>query len=165
MNKLLRSLITLTIVLAVGSSLSACALKTTNKAQVKTKAVPNAQTKMLSNNTVAKEDLRTAEEMAKSTQKVSGVSKATVIVNGHNAVVGLGVHNNQHAKKLEKHIHYALTKKFPSYKIYVTTDNALNQRIVTAHTQMISNHPVKQFAANVGTIIRDIGRTVTKPFR
>jgi YhcN/YlaJ family sporulation lipoprotein len=165
MNKLLRSLTTLTIILALGSSLSACGFNTTNKTPLKTKAVPNAQTRMLSDTSMAKNNVRTADQMARSIEKVSGVSKATVIVNDHNAVVGLGVNNNKHGKKLEKHVYHALTKKFPAYKIYVTTDKALNQRIVTAHTQMIGNHPIKQFATTIGTIIRDIGRTITKPFR
>ncbi len=69
MNKLLRSLITLTIVLAVGSSLSACGFNTINKTQMKTKAVPNAQTRMLSDTTWQRIDVRTADQMAKSIER------------------------------------------------------------------------------------------------
>ncbi|MFC5652686.1 YhcN/YlaJ family sporulation lipoprotein [Paenibacillus solisilvae] len=188
MNKPWKSAAIWIMALAIGSSLTACRLdtaedKTEMKAKnaanrIETKAAPKGS-RLLSDITVrnshmnrddmdtsiVRNHLRIAERMESSTERLRGVSKATVIVDKHKAVVGLDVNNNQHGKTVEKRVTRTLKSEFPGYNIYVTSDKAINKKIQAAHADMVSKHPVRQFATEVGVIIEDIGRTITKPFR
>ncbi|WP_424766321.1 YhcN/YlaJ family sporulation lipoprotein [Paenibacillus sp. sgz302251] len=109
--------------------------------------------------------LKKAEQIAKSAEKVSGIRKATVVLHGKDAIVGLDVKNTTDAARIEKHVQHALKKEYPQHNIHVTTDKALHARIVTTHSHMTSTHPVKNLAEDVRLIIRDIGSAITAPLR
>ncbi|WP_047153014.1 YhcN/YlaJ family sporulation lipoprotein [Aneurinibacillus tyrosinisolvens] len=108
---------------------------------------------------------RVADHMARLATGVKGVSRASAVVNGKDVIIGIDGANAADAKVKEREVYQALRKSQPGYNIHVTSDRNLHQRIRTLNTQMAAGHPVRDLTADIGALIRDIGRTVTAPFR
>lgn len=106
-----------------------------------------------------------AKQLADRARLVSGVKKATVVVNNKDAIVGIDVNNVGKKATIEKQVHAALKNQYPHYNIHVTSDPNLHKRINTMNVNMGSAHPVKTLANDVAIMIRDIGAAVTRPLR
>jgi spore cortex protein len=107
-----------------------------------------------------------ADRMAAIAANVPGVTRATAIVHGNDAVIGIDTTNVTKGRPaIERQVYNAVKAAEPRYNVYVTTDSTLHQRIRTLNDQMRTGHPIRTLAQDVGVIIRDIGRAVTAPFR
>ncbi|MED0679852.1 YhcN/YlaJ family sporulation lipoprotein [Aneurinibacillus thermoaerophilus] len=107
-----------------------------------------------------------ADRMANAATKVVGVTRATAVVSGRDAVIGLDINNVTKSKTtIEREVAKAVKAAEPGYNVHVTTDGALHQRIRALSDQTRAGHPVRTLTHDVGMLIRDIGRSVTAPFR
>ena len=78
-------------------------------------------------------------------------------------------------KEVENNVRQRVQAKEPGYKVHVTSDAKIHTRIHTIYTTMNTNmnnnmrnnpgHPVRALGTDMADVIRDIGRTVTAPFR
>lgn len=109
-----------------------------------------------------------ADRMVHEAAKVPGVSHATAVVNGRDAVIGLDITNTAHGQNraaVEHKVLAAVKQAEPGYNVHVTADHQIHQRIRTLHTRMQAGHPIRTLTNDVGVIIRDIGHAITAPFR
>jgi spore cortex protein len=114
---------------------------------------------------VGSQNSRMAHRLSQLAANVSGVTRATAVVNGHDAVVGIEGAQPHNRKMLERHVQQTLKRAEPAYAIHVTADPHLNQRIGMLSTQMGAGHPIRNVGQDISVLIRDIGRTITTPFR
>nr|WP_243864731.1 YhcN/YlaJ family sporulation lipoprotein [Paenibacillus castaneae] len=106
-----------------------------------------------------------AKQLVNRAELVSGVKKATVVVNNNDAIVGIDVDNTGKKAIIEKQVHSALKTQYPQYNIHVTSDPNLHERIRSIDGTHSMEHPVKTLGSDVTLLIRDIGNAVTRPFR
>ncbi|MFC3799565.1 YhcN/YlaJ family sporulation lipoprotein [Cohnella sp. GCM10012308] len=108
-----------------------------------------------------------SDKIAKHVYKVKGVSKATVIVHNRDAIVGIDVKQGENAKAVENQVRETVARSEPGYTVHVTSDKQYHARIKTLNSQMVplDGHPVRNFSEDVATLLRDIGHTVSAPFR
>jgi len=112
-------------------------------------------------------NLTVSEKIAKHVSAVSGVDKATVILNNRDAVVGIDLKSGANKAAVEQKVMQAVKRVEPNYAVHVTTDKKLHTRIRSLHGQMVplDGHPIRNLSEDVGTLIRDMGRTITAPLR
>ncbi|WP_055746850.1 YhcN/YlaJ family sporulation lipoprotein [Brevibacillus choshinensis] len=114
-------------------------------------------------------DVQVADHIVHVTKKIDGVTKATAVVNKQDAVVGIDVKKGSDMKQTEKKVHDAVKSAEPNLNVHVTSDAKLHGRIQSIYSQNYSSpqtgHPVRDVGADISVLIRDIGRTVTAPFR
>ncbi|WP_044748441.1 YhcN/YlaJ family sporulation lipoprotein [Bacillus alveayuensis] len=116
---------------------------------------------------------RVAERVADVAEDVPGVSQATAIVYGNDIVVGIDATNNKDVRALERKVQRIVKNREPGCNVHVTADDDINTRIQSVYTNMNNyntnrvtpRHPMRDLGTDVTDIIRDIGRTVTAPFR
>ncbi|WP_053911988.1 YhcN/YlaJ family sporulation lipoprotein [Aneurinibacillus migulanus] len=107
-----------------------------------------------------------ADRMVNTAANIQGVTHAIAVVSGRDAVIGLDINKGtKNRAMIEREVANAVKKANPGYNAHVTADRTLHQRIRTLNSQVRSGHPVRALAQDVGTIITDIGRAVTAPFR
>ncbi|MFY0545228.1 YhcN/YlaJ family sporulation lipoprotein [Brevibacillus sp. H7] len=124
-----------------------------------------------------------AERIARAADSVPGVDHATAIVYGNDCVVGANTRMNtlQQRQVIERQIHSAVRSVAPNCNIRVTTDGSMFTRIqkmdmsirngLNGTNNAITSGPttVPENLANVATdfaaLVRDMGRTITAPFR
>jgi len=129
-----------------------------------------------------------AEQLTRIADDVPGVDRATVVVSGQDAVIGIRVRKNlapEQAKVIEQHVHSAARAVAPRLNIRVTSDPAMFTRILGMNAAIyqeaqhrMHNAPsdVRNIPSNVsnevtnsindfGVLLRDLGRTATAPFR
>ncbi|WP_051967799.1 YhcN/YlaJ family sporulation lipoprotein [Brevibacillus thermoruber] len=126
-----------------------------------------------------------AERIAKAADSVPGVEAATAAIHGTDAVIGIRTRANvahvQQRKVIERQVHAAARKVAPNLNIRVTSDSAMFTRIRTINNTVrdglrgaastLTTGPntvagnLTNAANDFGMLIRDLGRTVTAPFR
>ncbi|GGD75478.1 YhcN/YlaJ family sporulation lipoprotein [Paenibacillus nasutitermitis] len=112
-------------------------------------------------------NLTASERIAKRVSAINGVDKATVILNNRDAVVGVDLKQGANKAAVEKNIMQAVKRIEPKYAVHITTDKKLHTRIRTLHSQMVplDGHPIRNLSEDIGTLIRDLGNTITAPLR
>ncbi|WCK55755.1 YhcN/YlaJ family sporulation lipoprotein [Aneurinibacillus sp. Ricciae_BoGa-3] len=155
----------LSAALFLGLALSACGPGT-----ARTDNVHSNQMGIRKNHTgaqpfIGQENSRTARRMSQLAANINGVTRATALVNGRDAVVGIEGAQPHNRKMLERHVQQTLKRAEPGYAIHVTADPGLNQRIRTLNTQMGAGQPIRNVGQDISLLIRDISRTITTPFR
>jgi hypothetical protein len=115
-------------------------------------------------------DQRVANRAANEAMNVAGVARATAVANGNNLVVGIDVKSGMNTRDVEQRVLRTVKAKETGYNVHVTADANINTRIRNVYNSMTNptatpGHPVRDLGRDVGSIIRDIGRTVTAPFR
>lgn len=113
-------------------------------------------------------DRQTSDVIARHAANVKGVRKTTVLVHGREAIIGIDVKGGENRVKVENDVRRSIQTFKPGYRVHVTADKNLHARIQSIHSQSLKpldGHPVRNFAQDVGILIRDIGRTATAPFR
>ncbi|MFD2371021.1 YhcN/YlaJ family sporulation lipoprotein [Brevibacillus sp. GCM10020057] len=129
-----------------------------------------------------------AEQLTRVADDVPGVDRATVVVHGQDAVIGIRVRKNlgpEQGKVIEQQVHSAARAVSPRLNIRVTSDPAMFARILGINaaiyqeaqhrthnvskqmSQIPSNvsNEVSNIAYDFGLLLKDLGRTVTAPFR
>jgi hypothetical protein len=115
--------------------------------------------------TAAQRDQQAAQRMSQLAANVNGVTRATAIVYGNNAIIGIEGATASNMKMLERSVHEALRRAEPGYSIHVTADKTLTQRVRTLSDRMNGTSPLRAVGQDIAALIRDIGRSVTAPFR
>ncbi|MED1951639.1 YhcN/YlaJ family sporulation lipoprotein [Brevibacillus centrosporus] len=135
-------------------------------------------------------DQNKAEQLTRVADDVPGVDRATVVCNGKDAVIGIRVRDNmahEQRKVIEQQVHSAARSVSPNMNIRVTTEPAMFTRIrginesiyreaserthptAPNHTMVPGNnlvtHPVRTAAEDFGVLLKDLGQTITAPFR
>jgi len=107
------------------------------------------------------------EKFQNSILKVNGVTATTVFVNKNDVIVGVDLKDNANKAEVEKQVKRAVQKFDAKYKVHVTSDKNMHTRIQDMRSQMtpMDGHPVRDMAKDVGTLIEDIGKTITAPLR
>ncbi|MDF2683226.1 MAG: sporulation protein [Brevibacillus sp.] len=125
-----------------------------------------------------------AEQLTRAADDVPGVDRATVIVKGQDAVIGIRVRQNlapEQGKVIEQQVHSAARAVSPSMNIRVTSEPAMFTRIrgindaiyneAQNRTNNVHNVPsnvannVSNTVNDFGILLKDLGRTVTAPFQ
>lgn len=96
---------------------------------------------------------------------IAGVDKATVLVSNRDILVGVDAKKGEDPGIVEEHVRHRLTLDQPRYRVHVTSDKKMHERIRKLNTQVNGGHPVQNFTNDVGAIITDIGKTMTAPFK
>ncbi len=140
---------------------------TTRQGQSKQYKARSTAHRTVKNEAKPSTDQKVSDEIAKRVSGVKGVSKATVIVQNHDAIVGIDVKAGEDVKKVEQQVRREAERAESGYKVHVTSDRKLHTRIQSIRAQMkpLDGHPIRNFTEDVGTLIRDIGRTATAPLR
>ncbi|MBB6692353.1 YhcN/YlaJ family sporulation lipoprotein [Cohnella xylanilytica] len=113
-------------------------------------------------------DKQTSDVISRHVANVKGVRKTTVLVHGREAIIGIDVKGGENRAKVENDVRHSVQTFKPGYRVHVTADKNLHARIQSIHAQSLKpldGHPVRNFAQDVGILIRDIGRTAAAPFR
>jgi YhcN/YlaJ family sporulation lipoprotein len=126
-----------------------------------------------------------AERIARAADSVPGVDRATAVVSGNDAVVGVDTRLNagdlQRRQVVERQVHAAVRAVAPNLNIRVTSDAAMLVRIrnlsdairggmantmnaVTTGPNTVAGN-LTNAANDFAALLRDLGRTVTAPFR
>jgi len=107
------------------------------------------------------------DKLARHATGVKGVDKATVVVYDDDVLVGIDVKPGENSASVARQVKRSLERAEKGYDVHVTTDKKYHSRIMDMHTNMMpmDGHPIRDFSHDVGVLIRDIGRTVTAPFR
>lgn len=126
-----------------------------------------------------------AERLGRAADDVPGVEGATVAVHNTDAVIGIhtrtNVANTQQRQVIEQQVHAAARSVAPNLNIRVTSDPSMFSRIQTISTSVrggmtnaknaVTSGPntvagnLSNAASDFTVLIRDLGRTVTAPFR
>jgi len=146
--------------LALTIGLTGCAASNT----VKTKSNQN-QSHVI--HQTATQDTRVADQLSSKIARIQGVQRATVIVHQKDAVVGIDAKSGANRAMIENEARRVAEHTLPGHRVHVTSDPNIHARIQNVRSQMkpLDGHPVRNFAEDVATIIRDVGRTATAPFR
>ncbi|WP_435921806.1 YhcN/YlaJ family sporulation lipoprotein [Paenibacillus sp. DYY-L-2] len=96
---------------------------------------------------------------------MDGVDKATVLVSNQDILVGVDAKKGKDPKVVEENVRHHLTLDQPGYRVHVTSDKKLHARIRNLNTKVNGGHPIQHFSNDVKAILRDIGKTVTAPFK
>jgi hypothetical protein len=97
-------------------------------------------------------------------QKINGVKKANVSVNGVNVLIGIEPDPTTKRKKrdIELDVYYAIKQTETNHNIYVTTDSQLNQRIQSPSSANGAGI-MSTRTTDVNGIIQDIGKKFVIP--
>ncbi|GEN33199.1 MULTISPECIES: YhcN/YlaJ family sporulation lipoprotein [Aneurinibacillus] len=115
----------------------------------------------------AQQNQQVAERIARIASNVNGVTRATVVVHGNDAVIGIEGSTASNMKMLERSVYEAVKRAEPGYAVHVTADKTLTQRIRTLSDRMggMGANALRTTGRDIAVLIRDIGRSVTAPFR
>ncbi|CEH29682.1 hypothetical protein AM501_05920 [Aneurinibacillus migulanus] len=116
---------------------------------------------------LGQQDQKVAERVAQLAANVNGVTRATAVVDGRDAVIGIEGATASNMKTLERNVYEAVKRAEPGYTVHVTSNQALTQRIRTLNSRMTGagTRTLQTDGEDIRTLIRDIGRSVTAPFR
>lgn len=110
-------------------------------------------------------DRNVANRMARIAADINGVTKATAVVQGKDAIVGIDVAQGKNRSTVENNVLTAIRTGDPAYRVHITSNADLNHRIRVLNEQVRSGQPVRTMGQEFGNLVRDIGRTITAPFR
>lgn len=118
-------------------------------------------------NTVREDEQRVAKRIAQQAANVNGVTRATAVVHGEDVLVGVEGATASNIKMLERSVYEALHRTEPGYRIHVTADRTLSNRIRMLSQDINGNvgNKMRQAGSDIANLIRDIGGSVTAPFR
>ena len=121
-----------------------------------------------------------ADRVERACSKINGVQSASAIVYQKDAIVGLQMKNGLNAKQrqsIERQAHETARTLVPNHQVKVTSDAAMTSRIkkmdgtFRQHAHSMTTGPTTvggnlgNAANDFGMLVRDLGRTVTAPFR
>jgi YhcN/YlaJ family sporulation lipoprotein len=110
-------------------------------------------------------DRNVANRMARIAADINGVTKATAVVQGKDAIVGIDVEQGKNRSTVENNVLTAIRTGDPAYRVHVTSNADLNRRIRVLNEQVRSGQHTRTVGQDFGILVRDIGRTISAPFR
>lgn len=118
-------------------------------------------------NKVKEDEQRIAKRIAQEAANVDGVTRATAVVHGEDVLVGVEGAKAYNTKMLERSVHEALHRTEPGYRIHVTADRTLSNRIrmVSENINGSVGNTMRTAGSEITTLIQDISRSITTPFR
>jgi YhcN/YlaJ family sporulation lipoprotein len=178
MNKTIKALVTALLITVMTSSVVACNPNTTR--------TQNYQANEYGSNDTAPRDYNgtrsygtlnlknstryrsqaMADGMVAVAKKVPGVTDATAIVHGNEAIIGIDVNNMAKGRAaIEREVQKAVKTAEPAYNVYVTSDGAMHQQIRTFDEKMRSGRTLRMLSYDLITLMRNISRTGAAPYR
>lgn len=137
----------------------------------------NANTLMSPNHAYNRE---LADRITTAAKKIKGVQSATTVVYGNEAVIGIDLKDNKDSSQrrtVEQEVNKVAVEAAPNHRIYVTTDTKMvprlkgidnnyrsNQSNMTSGPNTVTGN-LSNVGADFGTLVNDLGRTITAPFR
>ncbi|BAU29334.1 YhcN/YlaJ family sporulation lipoprotein [Aneurinibacillus soli] len=118
-------------------------------------------------NAIREDEQRIAKRIAQQAANVDGVTRATAVVHGEDVLVGVEGAKASNVKMLERSVHEALRRTEPGYRIHVTADHTLSTRIrmISQDINGSVGNKMRTAGSDIASLIRDIGNSVTAPFR
>ncbi len=108
-----------------------------------------------------------AEQLTIVADDVPGVERATVLVSGTDAVIGIRVRKNfgpEQTHIIEQQVHSAVRSRVPNFTIQVASDTATFDRIRAIHADIYEEATHRTTQVNTSTefrsLLQDIGRRV-----
>ncbi|GED60402.1 YhcN/YlaJ family sporulation lipoprotein [Brevibacillus formosus] len=108
-----------------------------------------------------------AEQLTLAADEVPGVERATVLVSGTDAVIGIRVRKNfgpEETRIIEQQVHSAVRSRVPNFSIQVASDAATFDRIRAIHADIYEEGTHRTNQVNTSTefrsLLQDIGRRI-----
>ncbi|MED1947326.1 MULTISPECIES: YhcN/YlaJ family sporulation lipoprotein [Brevibacillus] len=108
-----------------------------------------------------------AEQLTLAADEVPGVERATVLVSGTDAVIGIRVRKNfgpEQTSIIEQQVHSAVRSRVPNFSIQVASDAATFDRIRAIHADIYEEATHLTNQVNTSTefrsLLQDIGRRI-----
>ncbi|MBG9944820.1 YhcN/YlaJ family sporulation lipoprotein [Brevibacillus formosus] len=108
-----------------------------------------------------------AEQLTLAADEVPGVERATVLVSGTDAVIGIRVRKNfgpEQTSIIEQQVHSAVRSRVPNFSIQVASDAATFDRIRAIHADIYEEATHRTNQVNTSTefrsLLQDIGRRI-----
>ncbi|MFZ5633572.1 MAG: YhcN/YlaJ family sporulation lipoprotein [Bacillota bacterium] len=106
------------------------------------------------------ESNRLAEGLAGEALKVQGVDKATVVLTGSTALVGVNLKSGADPNTVKKEVTRVIQKADNRIKnVLVSTDPELNQRIVRISKGVAEGRPISGFSREISELIKRLSPT------
>ncbi|MBD3917560.1 YhcN/YlaJ family sporulation lipoprotein [Paenibacillus sp. PR3] len=77
-----------------------------------------------------------AEKLSKKAAAVRGVSQATAVVYGNDAIIGIDVKQGMNTRNVEKKVHESVRAEAKGLKVHITGDKNIHTRIRSLQTQL-----------------------------
>jgi hypothetical protein len=95
--------------------------------------------------TVDSSNKQVSEKISRNVSSIKGISKATVIVYYHDAIIGIDIKKGENTATVEQKVRQVVQHSEPGYNVHVTTDKKHLTRIESIHKQMVplDGHPIR----------------------
>jgi hypothetical protein len=101
-----------------------------------------------------------ASQLAERAQLVNGVKSANVQLYGDDALVGIEVENAGKRGIIEKQVYSALRIQYPAYRLHVTSDKSLSDRIKVQKAGAASNDSgMRSMSSDLSALIKAIDKS------
>ncbi|WP_337098004.1 YhcN/YlaJ family sporulation lipoprotein [Paenibacillus sp. YIM B09110] len=101
-----------------------------------------------------------ASQLADRAQLVNGVKSANVQLYGNDALVGIEVENSGKRGIIEKQVYSALRIQYPAYRLHVTSDQSLSDRIKVQKAGAESNDSgMRSMSNDMSALIKAIDKS------
>jgi hypothetical protein len=95
-----------------------------------------------------------AEKLSKKAAAVRGVSKATAVAYGNDAIIGVDVMNGMNVRNVERKVHDSVRADAKGMKLHITSDRNLNTRIRSLQARL----------TGMGTSLNNNGTSSMRPY-
>lgn len=102
-----------------------------------------------------------AEKLSKKAAAVRGVSEATVVVYGNDAIIGIDVKNGTNARSVEQKVHDSVRADAKGLKVHITGDKNIHTRIRSLQSRFTGMDTGINNGLNNGTSMRSYGTNGT----
>lgn len=101
-----------------------------------------------------------ASQLAERAQLVNGVKAADVQLYGDDALVGIEVENAGNRGIIEKQVYSALRIQYPAYRLHITSDQSLRDRIKVQKAGAASNDGgMRSMSSDMSALIKAIDQS------
>ncbi|MDQ6419957.1 YhcN/YlaJ family sporulation lipoprotein [Paenibacillus sp. LHD-117] len=106
------------------------------------------------------------DQLTRIAEQVPGVEQAVLAMNDKDVVIGIKVDNAGKRRIVEKQVYSQLLWQYPEYEYFVTSDEALFDRVRTANkNQTVGQYHTKSVTSDneIKTLADEITRAMVKP--
>ncbi|GAB7387877.1 hypothetical protein BSNK01_17140 [Bacillaceae bacterium] len=97
------------------------------------------------------------EQMVRAAKKVNGVKEAAVVVTGNTAYVGVALQGSippRQARQIEENVAYALARLKPQYRILITSERTVYDRLRDVGNGLRGGTPVNNYRTDLEEMAR-----------
>uniref|UniRef100_UPI0004682467 YhcN/YlaJ family sporulation lipoprotein n=1 Tax=Caldalkalibacillus mannanilyticus TaxID=1418 RepID=UPI0004682467 len=108
-------------------------------------------------------DQNRADDMRRRVMSINGVRDAKVVFHNNAVIVGVDAEGN--TNNLVRQVRQQLQGHTRGEQVHVTTDRGMVTRIGDIDNRVRTGQPIRNMANEIGTLMNDLGRTMTAPIR